>query len=177
MPLTLQRYHQIATDIFGSAAVEANRVRIRHATLPQADVIMNLEWLRETRPELSASRIRSKLLELQVAVGCLLGVQDSPSRTLILPDICKHSALLDHHFQPGGEPLWRPLLAGVSKDYTTGSDLVVALAIYFEGTGVRFHVTPAHLERRGLSEEDAWTQAFVALDKHTADRFSIRWVR
>ncbi|KAK9809719.1 hypothetical protein WJX73_009490 [Symbiochloris irregularis] len=143
------------------------RVRLRVGT--QADEMLDLQFFAKR-----VRKARNRDAELwtticrnmnRAVMGALLEQDETSQRNIIVT--MRQTSKLDFADQPGGRPLTRAMRPG----HETADDVCLVLFNDLKDHNVGFDVTPDHLERWGLSEEEAWQQAFATLDKTVTKKF------
>ena len=171
MPMAIERYAELATAIFGRPPDDGTIVRLHYGT--QADIIADLARLRHSEPAMSPEELHTYLLGVLAASAACCKAQDDPHRSFFVPSIHRCSQLLNYPFQPGGTPLWRPLIDSMAREDVGPDDLIISIAIHFDSLPIIFKLTPDHLARRRITEQQAFEQAMHSLDQRTVSRFSL----
>ncbi|KAK9792267.1 hypothetical protein WJX73_005361 [Symbiochloris irregularis] len=169
--LTIEEADRIALEVCHEPIWDVpqnGRVRLQYGT--QADEKLNLQrtqrlYKRKLGVELETGHWIRVCKQVDASIKAALPCQDDASDREIFASL-KQSDGFDFAYQPGGRPL--------QKDLWTNGEVCLAVAFRLKSKKVDFALTPDHLSRWGMSEEDAWHAAYACIDRAVAKKLYVK---
>ncbi|KAK9792279.1 hypothetical protein WJX73_010003 [Symbiochloris irregularis] len=169
--LTTEEADLIASEISSEPFWDSpanGRVRLKYGT--QADEKLDMQltqrlYKRTTGQDLDGARWTNVCKQFDKSVKAALPCQDDAGDTEVFASL-KQLYDFDFAYQPGGRPL--------QKDVWTNTELCLAAAFRLKSKKFNFDLTPDHLSRWGMSEEDAWQAAYASIDRTVAKKLYVK---